>query len=108
MNVDQKIQEFNSIMFCSVEQATRFLKQNNYNVEVAIVAFLESGEEPENMPVVVKPQPPELAIKQMMDSTSTSREQAIRYLQNSYNSVPKAINKFINSGEEPRGLIKTE
>ncbi|CAL5999902.1 UBA-like_superfamily [Hexamita inflata] len=105
MNEYQKIQSFNDITQCSVEQATRFLKQNNYNVEAAMDAFYESGEEPENAVPIEKPQPSEFAIKQMMDSTSTSSEQAIRYLQNCYNSVPEAINKFIDSGEEPKGQI---
>ncbi|CAL6057917.1 TAP_C-terminal (TAP-C) domain [Hexamita inflata] len=90
------------------EQATRFLKQNNYNFEAAMDAFYESGEQPENAVPIEKPQPPEFAIKQMMGSTSTSREQAIHYLQNSFNSVQEAINKFIDSGDEPRGQIDKE
>ncbi|CAL6057905.1 UBA-like_superfamily [Hexamita inflata] len=105
MNEYQKIQQFNDVTQCSVEQATRFLKQNNYNVDAAMDAFYESGEQAENAVPIEKPQPSEFAIKQMMDSTSTSREQAILYLQNSFNSVPEAINKFIDSGDEPRGQI---
>ncbi|CAL6069800.1 UBA-like_superfamily [Hexamita inflata] len=108
MNEYQKIQQFTDFTKSSVEQATRFLKQNNYNVESAMDAFYESGEEPENAVPIEKTQPPEFAIQKMMDSTKTSREQAIHYLQNSFNSVQEAINKFIDSGEEPRGQIVKE
>ncbi|CAL6057924.1 UBA-like_superfamily [Hexamita inflata] len=106
MNEYQKIQAFNDITQCSVEQATRFLRQNNYNVDAAINAFLESGEESGNLPPVVIPQPSELAMKQMMESTSTSREQANRFLKNNFNNIQYAINKFLESGEEPRGNPK--
>ncbi|CAL6069806.1 UBA-like_superfamily [Hexamita inflata] len=111
----EKIKQFIEVTNSSQTQAIKFLNKYNQNVTVAINAFIESGEEPENAQVVVKPQPlendifvkpqpPEFAIKQMMEATSTSREQAIRFLQNNYNKVDLAIDKFIDSGEEPKGL----
>ncbi|CAL6022517.1 UBA-like_superfamily [Hexamita inflata] len=108
MTTEQLIKQFNDVTNGTVEQATRFLTQNNNDVQVAIVAFLDSGEEPGNAPVVVKPEPHELLIQQMMETTNTSREQAIRFLQNNYNKVGEAVNNFIDSGEEPRGNPKEQ
>ncbi|CAL6093105.1 UBA-like_superfamily [Hexamita inflata] len=103
---EEKIKQFIDVTCCSQTQAIRFLRITYENVTAAINAFIESGEEPENAPVVVKPQPPENAIKQMMEITNTSREQAVRFLQNNYNKVDEAVNKFFESEPKEEPIVK--
>ncbi|CAL6032025.1 UBA-like_superfamily [Hexamita inflata] len=103
---EEKTKQFIEFTCCTQTQAIRFLNKNYENVTAAINAFIESGEEPENAPIVVKPQPPEIAIKQMMEITNTSREQAIRFLQNNYNKVDEAVDKYFESEPKEQPIVK--
>ncbi|CAL6069760.1 UBA-like_superfamily [Hexamita inflata] len=102
------IQQFIQITHCSQQQATRFLRMNNNIIQDAMNAFYESGEEPENAPVIQKPQPNNKVIEQMMDLTKTSREQATRYLMDNFNSVNEAADAFLESGEKPLNIIQEQ
>ncbi|CAL6069838.1 UBA-like_superfamily [Hexamita inflata] len=48
----QNIEKFIEVTNCSQAQAAKYLNLNNQNIERAINSFLESGEEPENAPVI--------------------------------------------------------
>ncbi|CAL6099491.1 UBA-like_superfamily [Hexamita inflata] len=102
------LQQFIQITHCSEQQATRFLRMNDNEIQEAINAFFESGEEPENAPVIQKPQPNNKVIEQMMDLTKTSREQAIRYLMDNFNNVNEAAFAFLESGEKPLNIIQEQ
>ncbi|CAL6107437.1 UBA-like_superfamily [Hexamita inflata] len=102
------LQQFIQVTHCSEQQATRFLRMNNNEIQDAMNAFYESNEEPENAPVIQQPQPNNKVIEQMMEATQTSREQAIRYLMDNFNNVNEAAFAFLESGEKPLNIIQEQ
>ncbi|CAL6057525.1 UBA-like_superfamily [Hexamita inflata] len=91
----QLIYSFIEMTSCSLQQALKYLYRHQ-TLQGALDEFYETGEEPENTK----------RIEQMMDSTTTSREQAIKFLMYSEDNVELAINLFMDSGEEPKGTVK--
>ncbi|CAL6057549.1 UBA-like_superfamily [Hexamita inflata] len=126
---EQNLQQFMDISNCSHNQALKYFKHSGQTVEEALNMFYESGEVPENAQQVEDNYDLDYAvdlslqqqnqedqqfrnsareqqldndqIQLMMESTNTSREQAIHFLQNNNYDINKAINYFFDSGEEP-------
>ncbi|CAL6075669.1 UBA-like_superfamily [Hexamita inflata] len=128
---EKNLQQFMDISNCSNNQALKYFKHSNQTVEEALNMFYESGEAPENAQQVEDNYELDYAvalslqqqiqedqqfrtnnsyynqqleneqIQQMMESTNTSREQAIYFLQNSNYDINIAINNFFDSGEDP-------